>query len=206
MPRKNYKIYQQIIKKGASNVTIFIFSVMTVLIVAMVIANATAQSKLKTKREEKKNRFKSLKAGADGKFPLMVRNSFLNYNEMPFFDTLRLNLSGGLVICPKVHLQNVLSISKDGQWKESDLDKLSDKKLDFLLCDSSTMKPLVGIMLGLSAVSEEESFTEKACRDAGLEFVRFPSKERYLGDEVTLVLKEYLDRAKGKSTSGVFDR
>lgn len=185
--------------------TIFIFSIMAVLIIVMMIANASAQSRLRAKQEEKKNRYKSLKTGSDGKYPLTIRNSFLNYNEMPFFDTLRLNLSGGVSICPKVNLQNVLALSKSGNWKESDLEKLSDKRLDFLLCDSSSMKPLVGIMLGLAAIGEEEVFVEKACRDAGLAFVRFPSKERYLGDEVLLVLKEHMDRAKEKSTSGVFE-
>lgn len=173
--------------------SVFIFVTMAITIIAMAVANASAQSKLKTRMEEKKDKYKSLKTDANGKYPLVIRNSFLNYNEMPFFEALQTN-TAGMVICPKVNLHNVLSLAQGGNWKEADMEKLTDKRVDFLLCDSSSMKPVMAIELGLAAVNDDDAFIEKACKDAGLKFARCPSKERYSNEEVGAILDSHLGR------------
>ncbi len=174
--------------------TFFMFFTMAITIIIMGIAYADANTKLKSRRESKGDGIKKLKTDATGKYPVAVRTAFLNYNELPFYEALMTFLPAEVIVCPKISLLNVLTVNPGSGWKEEDVATLADKKVDFLICDASTMKPMIAIEIGLTAVNEMEEFKEKLCRDAGLRFLRYPTKDRYTKEDISSLLDNHFPK------------
>lgn len=164
----------------------YVIVLMLVAIIVILVADYNARRKIVRMKERKEEDV--VRLNALGKYPFTVRPAFLNYNEMPFFELLTDKMPPNIVVCPKISLQNILSVNATDKNKDSDLKKLSSKKVDFLLCENTTMKPIVAIELGSMPVTEDEIFTEKACKDSGIKFARVPMKERYSLEDLEEIL------------------
>jgi very-short-patch-repair endonuclease len=75
--------------------------------------------------------------------------------------------------------------------------RITQKHLDFLVCDSVTMKPLLGIELDDSSHKrnnrqERDEFVESVCKVAGLPLLRLPVQREYNTREIAAQIAPFL--------------
>lgn len=78
--------------------------------------------------------------------PYRQRDDFLSASELSFYRVLATALDGSYTICPKVNLADIFYVARPNE-NLSYRNKINQKHVDFLLCDLTTMKPLVGVEL-----------------------------------------------------------
>jgi len=133
-------------------------------------------------------------------FPFRVRDDFLSNAEISFYHVLQLELNGEGVICPKVSLAELFFITDNKEFQRY-FNMISRKRIDFLVCDPITMRPLYGVELDdqshqKAARIQRDAFVEKLFSQAGIPLLRFPAKATYNLADVKLQLKAgntYLD-------------
>lgn len=79
--------------------------------------------------------------------------------------------------------------------------KISQKHVDFILCDPDTMNPLCGIELDDSSHisrkrQERDLFVERVFRDANLKLIRIPAKFGYISTEIETAVAGVFNRPK----------
>lgn len=115
--------------------------------------------------------------------PYRLRDDFLSPAEFSFFKIL-LSLAGTrLIIQSKVRLADVFFVARPNE-NASYFNRIAQKHLDFLVCDSVTMKPLLGIELDDASHKrndrqERDEFVESVCKVAGLPLLRFSVQREY---------------------------
>lgn len=142
---------------------------------------------------------------ADKILPYKTRDDFLSSAEKSFYLTLKTFINEKAVICPKVSLKDIFFVSKigdNGAGKDymKYFGQISQKHVDFLLCDLQSMKPLCGIELDDSSHAKEkrvarDEFVDRVYANAGLPLVHIPLKQGYSVND----LKEILDCLAGKT-------
>jgi hypothetical protein len=100
------------------------------------------------------------------------------------------------VIFTKVRLADIFFVSKpDGNF--SQFNRISQRHVDFLLCQPDTIKPLVGVELedashNRSDRKDRDEFVDKVFLAARLPLVHTPVKYAYTAQEITDLLEKYL--------------
>jgi hypothetical protein len=84
--------------------------------------------------------------------------------------------------------------------------KISQKHLDFLVCDPITMKPVFSVELDDSSHQrnkrqERDEFIESVCEAAGLPLLRFPAQREYDSREIAFRIQPFLKEKVTLSTS-----
>lgn len=136
------------------------------------------------------------------KLPYKVTDSILTDAERSFYHCLKLCVGDKAIICPKVGLKDIFFISKGvGKDYMKYFGKIAKKHVDFLLCETGTMKPLCGIELDdishtNKKTHERDLFVEKLYRDANFELIRISSKSGYTHTEIEMALTGIFDRDK----------
>lgn len=159
--------------------------VLSILIIAVIIIFIVTQLVLKKDEGE-------TKVDEDEKLPYKVTDNFLTNIESSFYHSLKLCVSDKAVICPKVGLKDFFFIGKGvGKDYMKYLGKISQKHVDFLLCEPNTMKPLCGIELDDISHTNKKTydrdlFVEKVYKDANFELIRLSSKYTYKELEIAL--------------------
>lgn len=132
--------------------------------------------------------------------PYKVTGNFLTKTELSFYHTLKLFIGDKAVICPKVGLKDIFFIGKGiGKDYMKFFGKISQKHVDFLLCEAGTMKPICGIELDDSSHTSKKSyerdiFVEKLYKDAKFELVRFSSKSGYNLSDLEAALSHIINK------------
>lgn len=80
--------------------------------------------------------------------PFHLRDDFLSRAELSFYHVMQSAVADWAVVCPKVSLAE-LFFAKTGDYgtKRSWMNRIDRKRMDFLLCDPKTMRPLLGVEL-----------------------------------------------------------
>lgn len=144
--------------------------------------------------------FKEVPKVKDKKLPYKVSDSLLTDAEKSFYHALKLYVGDRAVICPKVGLKDIFFISKEvGRDYMKYFGKISQKHVDFILCDPSTMSPLCGIELDDSSHmnrkrQERDLFVEKVYRDANFKLIRIPTKFGYTSTEIETAVAGVFNR------------
>lgn len=130
------------------------------------------------------------------RWPYQVQNAILTPAELAFFKALSTCVAGRAVICPKVGLKDFLAVDrkKAGKHYMKYFGKISQKHVDFLLCDAKTYRPICGIELNDSShldkkVMERDKFVNKAYQAAGLPLISITAKRRYDQQELRAALE-----------------
>src|ERR1041384_4700228 len=80
--------------------------------------------------------------------PYQLREHFLSPAELNFYDVLREVVGSRATLRTKVRLSDLFLVKKDDPSRHRIYtNKIDRKHIDFLVCDSATMRPLVGIEL-----------------------------------------------------------
>ena len=125
-------------------------------------------------------------------FPFRLRDDFLSPAEMSFYHVLISAAGEKHTVCPKVNLNDIFFVSRPDQ-NQAARNRISRKHIDFLLCDSRSMRPCVGVELDDSSHATEkgrmrDALVEQVFAAAGLPLVRFPARRAYNVSEVTSLL------------------
>lgn len=120
--------------------------------------------------------------------PYRVRDDFLSPAEFSFYKVLVSIVETRWVIQSKVRLADIFFVARPNENK-SFRNKISQKHLDFLVCDAATMKPLFGIELDDSSHKrndrqERDAFVDDVFHAANLPLLRFPVQHVYSHDEI----------------------
>lgn len=140
-------------------------------------------------------------------YPFHLRDDFLSPAEANFFQVLRLVTGQQVVALAKVNLNDLFfAQTGDARRNRAVSNRIDRKHVDFLLCDSSTLRPVLGIEL--DDCSHQRS--ERAARDelvygvfsaAGLPLLRVPVRRSYSADELVTLIQPCLGPASTPASS-----
>jgi very-short-patch-repair endonuclease len=138
----------------------------------------------------------------DGTLPYKVRDDFLSSSELSFYKVLGQIFTNRYLVLAKVSLSDLFYVTNPDKHMKY-WNKINRKHVDFLICDSKTMKPLMGIELDDSSHSkqqrkERDLFVNDVFEVAGLPLARVPAKKSYNIDD----LKNYFKKVY-KSNSNI---
>jgi len=129
--------------------------------------------------------------------PYRLRDDFLSPAEFSFYKVFSSIYSARLIIQSKVRLADIFFVSRPNE-NYSYFNRIAQKHLDFLVCDSVTMKPLFGVELDDASHKrddrkERDEFLEAVCKVSGWPLRRLPVQREYntseIADRVNLLLK-----------------
>ena len=137
--------------------------------------------------------------------PYRLRDDFLSPAEFSFYKVLSSLVGTQLTIQSKVRLADVFFVSRPNE-NVAYFNRIAQKHLDFLVCDSVTMKPLFGVELDDSTHKrddrqERDEFVESVCKIAGLPLLRFPVQREYNSREIAAQIAKFVNDKVGVSTS-----
>jgi hypothetical protein len=116
------------------------------------------------------------------RFPYQLKNNMLKPAECLFYDALRLYIGDQAVICPKVGLKDFIGVTKvEGNHHMTYFGKISQKHVDFIICDTKTFKPICVIDLkdATHKQTEKDEFTNKLYKKIDLPMIQFSTKTTY---------------------------
>ena len=137
--------------------------------------------------------------------PYRLRDDFLSPAEFSFFKVLSSVVGPQLTIQSKVRLADIFFVTRPNE-NRSYFGKISQKHLDFLVCDSVTMQPVFGVELDDSSHNrnsrhERDEFIESVCKAAGLPLLRFPAQRDYDPREIAFRVQPFLKEKATLSTA-----
>jgi hypothetical protein len=121
-------------------------------------------------------------------FPYRLRDDFLSPAEFSFYKVFNSIYSTQLTVQSKVRLADIFFVARPNE-NYTFFNRIAQKHLDFLICDSRTMKPLLAVELDDSSHNrlerkERDEFLDQVCQVAGLPLVRLPVKREYNTREI----------------------
>ena len=120
--------------------------------------------------------------------PYRVRDDFLSPAELSFYKVLESIVGSKLAIQSKVRLADVFFVARPNE-NRAYFSKISQKHIDFLVCNPKTMKPLLGIELDDASHKRadrqaRDQFVNNVFAVAHLPLLRFPVQHTYNRDEI----------------------
>lgn len=120
--------------------------------------------------------------------PYRLRDDFLSPAEFSFYKVLSSLVGARLTIQSKVRLADIFFVARPNE-NVAYFNKIAQRHLDFLVCDSVTMKPLFGVELDDSSHKrndrqERDEFVESVFKVAGLPLLRLPVQREYNSREI----------------------
>jgi len=120
--------------------------------------------------------------------PYRLRDDFLSSAEFSFYKVLTSLLGARWTVQSKVRLADVFFVSRPNE-NIAFFNRIAQKHLDFLVCDSASMKPVFGIELDDSSHRRSnrqvrDAFVEDVCKAAGLPLLRVPVQREYNSREI----------------------
>lgn len=130
------------------------------------------------------------------RWPYQSKSSILTPAELAFFQALNHYVAGRAVICPKVGMKDFVEVDRRlvGKNYMKYFGKISQKHVDFLLCDAKSYEPICAIELNDSShqqqsVKERDYFVSKVYQAADLPLVTITAKRRYAHEELREALE-----------------
>jgi len=129
-------------------------------------------------------------------YPYRVRDDFLSAAELSFYQVLLTTLGERATACPKVGLWDIFFVARphENRGAKAHIDR---KHVDFLVCQPTTMQPLLGIELDDSSHQrpvrqQRDVDVEAVFETAGLPLVRIPVRRSYNTQELLKQLEPHL--------------
>ncbi len=127
--------------------------------------------------------------------PYGRRTDFLSPAETDFYFTLSQELEGEAVLCPKPAIRELLYVTdKAGRHSGTYFNWISQKHVDFVLCDPDTMQPLCAVELDDASHQQRgrrrrDQFMDKAFAAAGLPLFHVPCQRSYSQRDLLPILR-----------------
>lgn len=128
--------------------------------------------------------------------PYKLRDDFISPTELTYYKVLSSILGPRATLFCKVSLSDIIFVTKTDKYM-SFFNRISQRHVDFLLCESSTLKPFLAIELDDSSHNrpsrkERDRFLDEVLRAADLPLLRVSPKLQYTREEVVSQLKPFL--------------
>lgn len=135
--------------------------------------------------------------------PYRQRDDFLSAVELSFYRVLSAAVGDRAVICPKVNLADIFFVARPNNESQAYRNKIDRKHVDFLVCDSATMRPLCGIELDDFSHKrrdrrDRDDFVDQLFEVAGVPLVRVVAKATYSPAALLELIEPHLN---GKTVS-----
>ncbi len=123
----------------------------------------------------------------DDRLPYRLRDQFMSTPELALLRTLQEMMGRRYTICPKVGLNDIFYIVRPNENVHF-FNKIFRKHVDFLLCDPTSFRPVIGVELvkpvAKNETREADQFMQDLFLSAGIPLVHVPSSERYVQHDV----------------------
>jgi predicted RNA-binding Zn-ribbon protein involved in translation (DUF1610 family) len=134
--------------------------------------------------------------------PYFVRDDFFSDAEASFYRVLKNMAADHLIICPKVSLAEIFYVSHPNE-SMTYFNRINRKHVDYLLCDTNTLRPRFAIELDDSSHQrsdrmERDDFVDEVFSTTGLPLVRVPVQLAYNTCELAEIFRMALQK-NGKS-------
>jgi hypothetical protein len=152
-----------------------------------------------TSKKKDKSSGKGFQEKSFDQFPYQLNAQFLSPTELEFFQALRQTSASHLVVCTKVRLGDLFKVSApDNSQFRISRNKINQKHVDFLLCETTTMRPLLGIELDDSshqraARQARDVFVDGVFKAAKLPLLHIPAKRAYNASEIQAQIAAHLN-------------
>ncbi len=128
------------------------------------------------------------------------RDDFFTKAERSFFGVLQQTFEPHYRIFGKVRLADIIKV-KSGlsqSTRQSMLNKITNKHIDFIVCDSKTLAVICAIELDDSSHQKEDrkhrdDFVDHAFQLAEIPIIHFPVRQAYTLDDIREALKSVLE-------------
>ncbi len=112
-----------------------------------------------------------------------LRDDFLSPAELSFFRVLQLAAGSSFVVLAKVGLGDLFYVTRPNE-NQAARSRISQKHVDFVLCDPATLKPLLALELDDAShrkpdAIERDRFKDAVFAAAGLPLLRIPAARAY---------------------------
>lgn len=136
--------------------------------------------------------------------PYRLRDDFLSPAELSFYRILSTVIADQAAIFTKVRLADIFFVARPNE-NRSYFGRISQKHVDFLLCEPNTAKPLLGIELDDSSHKrakrkERDEFVNQVFQAAQLPLVRLPVQRAYTTQDVLAAVQDYIAPSTAKNT------
>lgn len=137
--------------------------------------------------------------------PYRLRDDFLSPAESSFYHVLKTMIGDKLVICPKVSLAEIFFVANRGDYQTFQ-NKIDRKRVDFLLCNPKTLKPVFAIELDGSSHArqdriERDELVSEVFAVAKLPLVRVPVRQACNVQELAALFQSALSGKPTESAS-----
>jgi hypothetical protein len=144
----------------------------------------------------------------EGPLPYRLRDDFLSTAEHSFYLVLKSMMGSYFIICPKVSLSDIFYVTHPNV-NQSFLNKINRKHVDFLICETETIKPRFAIELDDKSHArpdrmERDEFVEELFEAANLPLIRIPVRPTYNTAELGVLFREAIQ--KGQTASSPFSQ
>jgi hypothetical protein len=134
-----------------------------------------------------------------GDLPYRLRDDFLSPAELAFYRALAATVGSRAVVCPKVNLSDVVFVARPHENAAARA-RISQKHVDFLVCDAVSMRPLVGVELDDSSHRREDrqardEFVDSVFAAASLPLIHVPVRASWAPAEIEPLLSPYISGA-----------
>lgn len=131
--------------------------------------------------------------------PYRVRDDFLAPAEASFLRVLTTVVAGRWLICPKVSLGDIFFVPR-ARDNIGAINRISRKHVDFLLCDFSTLRPMLGVELDDSSHQRpdriaRDGFVDQVFAAADLPLLHIPKRHAYAPSEIEARISDAIGRS-----------
>lgn len=133
-------------------------------------------------------------------FPYQKKDYLLTKAELSFYRVLKSVVDADLLIFSKMRLVDLLWLPKGTKNRQAYLNKIMSKHVDFVLCKSNTLSPVLAIELDDSSHQESsrrerDKFVNEVFHKAGLPILRIQAKRSYSPGDLSLAIKQKMDNS-----------
>lgn len=122
--------------------------------------------------------------------PYRKRDYILNARELAAFRLIAEVLDSRYVVFPKVRLADLLSMPADAPRRQEYLERIKDRRVDFVICGSDTLEPVLAVFVSNNDNKKKpatDRFTLRALETAGfpytsLDLSNLPVRDTLLAD------------------------
>ena len=130
-----------------------------------------------------------------------LRPSILSRDEASFYEALRQVVGSKFDIFSKVRLADIFATGDGKQYFQA-LNRVTQKHVDYLLCDPETFEPVMGIELDDDSHEQEDrkkrdDFVNDLFKSTGLKLLRVPSARKYVPEDLAGQIKTLLRETPG---------
>lgn len=128
--------------------------------------------------------------------PYRLKDNILSPAELSFFKVLQQAVQAEVKLCPKVNLGDLFYVSKP-HGNLAYRNKIDRKHVDFLLCDSKTIKPLLGVELDDASHLRKDrqardQFVDSVFEAAGLPLLHVKVARGYRVPEIAELIQYHM--------------